>query len=209
MAKTLEALLIEARACTLCKEHLPLGPRPIVFAQTSSPVLIIGQAPGSKVHTSGIPWDDVSGNNLRDWLGIDKTIFYDTSKIAIAPMGFCYPGKGKSGDLPPRPECAPKWHEPILSKLTNRQLTLVIGQYAQKQYLGNQHKTLTERVKHWADAPNDLFPLPHPSPRNRIWMKKNPWFETEVLPELKRRFNNALTEKPINHINLTMKRGDA
>lgn len=194
MTKTLEQVLTEARDCTLCKEHLPLGPRPVVRAETGSPVLIIGQAPGTKVHASGIPWDDVNGNNLRDWLGIDKNGFYDTAKIAIVPMGFCYPGKGKSGDLPPRPECAPQWHEPILSKLTNRQLTLVIGQYAQLKYLGKEHKTLTERVKHWADAPTGLFPLPHPSPRNNIWMKKNPWFETEVLPELKRRFNDALTK---------------
>ena len=191
---TLEQVLVEARSCTLCEEDLPLGPRPVVFAETSSSVLIIGQAPGTKVHASVIPWDDVSGNNLREWLGIDKTVFYDTSKIAIVPMGLCYPGKGKSGDLPPRPECAPKWHEPILSHLSNRKLTLVIGQYAQKRYLGNQYKTLTERVKYWADAPTGLFPLPHPSPRNRIWMKKNPWFETEVLPELKRQFNAALNE---------------
>ena len=192
MKETLEQILQNARACTLCKENLPLGPRPVVRAETGSPVLIIGQAPGTKVHASGIPWDDVSGNNLREWLGIDKEVFYDTSKIAIVPMGFCYPGKGKSGDLPPRPECAPKWHEPILSHLTDRKMTLLIGQYAQLHYLGKKHKTLTERVKHWADAPGDYFPLPHPSPRNRIWMKKNPWFETEVLPKLKNRFQIAL-----------------
>ena len=192
MAELLQQILQDARACTLCKENLPLGPRPVVRAEASSPVLIIGQAPGTKVHASGIPWDDVSGNNLRDWLGIDKAVFYDTSKIAIVPMGFCYPGKGKSGDLPPRPECAPKWHKRILSQLTNRKLTLLIGQYAQLHYLGKKHTTLTERVKHWADAPDNYFPLPHPSPRNRIWMKKNPWFETEVLPELKSRFQSAI-----------------
>ena len=192
MTETLEQILNDARACTICEESLVLGPRPVVRAEVSSPILIIGQAPGTKVHASGIPWDDVSGNNLREWLGIDKTVFYDSSIISIVPMGFCYPGKGKSGDLPPRPECAPKWHEPILSQLTNCKLTLLIGQYAQLHYLGKKHKTLTERVKHWVDAPDDYFPLPHPSPRNRIWMSKNPWFETEVLPELKHRFQMAL-----------------
>jgi len=196
MTKILEQVLTNARACTLCQENLPLGPRPVVRAMVNSPILIIGQAPGTKVHASGIPWDDISGNNLRQWLGIDKTVFYDTSKIAIVPMGFCYPGKGKSGDLPPRPECAPKWHEPIITKLNNRKLTLLIGQYAQRYYLGRQHKTLTERVKRWAEAPEGYFPLPHPSPRNRLWMKKNSWFEIEVLPELKSRFQLALDNSP-------------
>ena len=192
MTQGLDAILSEARACTRCEKDLPLDPRPVVKAEACSPVLIIGQAPGTKVHASGVPWDDVSGNNLRAWLGIDKTVFYDTSKISIVPMGFCYPGKGKSGDLPPRPECAPKWHEPILNQLSNRKLTLLIGQYAQQYYLDKTHKTLTARVKDWANRPEGYFPLPHPSPRNRLWMAKNPWFETEVLPELKQQFQAAL-----------------
>ena len=191
MSETLDQVLSRVRDCRLCKD-LPLGPRPVVRASRSAPVLIIGQAPGTKVHASGIPWDDVSGNNLRHWLGIDKTLFYNTDFISIVPMGFCYPGKGKSGDLPPRPECAPQWHQTIFEHLEGRQLTLLIGQYAQNHYLDSTHKTLTARVKDWANCPAGYFPLPHPSPRNRLWMAKNPWFETEVIPELRQRFQSAL-----------------
>ena len=162
----------------------------MVRASTSARILIIGQAPGTKVHASGIPWDDASGKRLREWLQTPDDTFYDASKIAIMPMGFCYPGKGKSGDLPPRPECAPQWHQPLLEHMPNIELTLLIGQYAQQHYLRQndfltRHKTLTERVKHWQEAPQGYLPLPHPSPRNQIWLKKNPWFEQDVVSHIR------------------------
>ena len=189
----------EIHNCQICAARFAAtatahSPRPVAWFDRRAKILIAGQAPGARVHESGKPFTDASGDRLRDWMGISEATFSDPSRLAIVPMGFCYPGKGKSGDLPPRPECAPKWHEPILSHLTNRKLTLVIGQYAQIKYLGKKYKTLTERVKNWADAPTGYFPLPHPSPRNRLWMSKNPWFETEILPELKRQFNSALSE---------------
>ncbi|WP_419810897.1 uracil-DNA glycosylase family protein [Bacterioplanoides sp.] len=183
-------LLQQIENCTLCEQHLPLGPRPVVRASASARILIIGQAPGSKVHASGIPWDDASGKRLREWLQTTDDTFYDASKIAIMPMGFCYPGKGKSGDLPPRPECAQQWHQSLLEHMPNIELTLLIGQYAQQHYLRQndfltRHKTLTERVKHWQEAPQGYLPLPHPSPRNQIWLKKNPWFEQEVVSHIR------------------------
>ena len=164
----------------------------MVQASAKSKLLIIGQAPGSRVHQSGIPWDDPSGDRLRDWLKIDKETFYDADKVAIVPMGFCYPGRGRSGDNPPRPVCAPTWHERLLNEMPSIQLTLLIGQYAQRYYLKHVeasagHKTLTERVKNADKAPDHFFPLPHPSPRNQIWLKKNPWFEKETLPLLRSR----------------------
>ncbi|WP_415901320.1 uracil-DNA glycosylase family protein [Neptuniibacter sp. QD29_5] len=185
-------LLDQVRDCRLCEKALPLGPRPVVQASADSKLLIIGQAPGSKVHQSGIPWDDPSGDRLREWLRLDKETFYDANKIAIMPMGFCYPGKGQSGDNPPRPECAPTWHERLLNEMPSIQLTLLIGQYAQRYYLKQlealaDYKTLTERVKNADKAPTHLLPLPHPSPRNQIWLKKNPWFEAETLPLLRKR----------------------
>ncbi len=192
MPNDLESLLKEIRTCTVCAEHLPLGPNPVVEASQTSRILIIGQAPGTKVHASGIAWDDASGKRLRDWMGIDSDTFYDTSKVAIVPMGFCYPGRGKGGDLPPRKECAPLWHQHLLDQLPNLQLTLLIGQYAQQYYLKEKRKkTLTETVKSYTDYLPNYFPLVHPSPRNQIWMKKNEWFEKQVIPVLQQEVKMA------------------
>lgn len=182
----MKALLTQIRACRVCEAHLPLGPRPIVAADSSSSIAIIGQAPGIKVHQSGVPWDDPSGRQLRNWLGVTDAQFYDERLFALVPMGFCYPGKGKSGDLPPRPECAPLWHGPLFEHMPQLKLTLLIGQYAQKQYLQATAKgNLTENIKNYKAYLPRYFVLPHPSPRNRFWLAKNPWFEAEVLPALK------------------------
>lgn len=190
----MKKLLRNITACTLCHAHLPLGPRPVVTVSKNSRILIIGQAPGTKVHQSGIPWNDASGEELRRWLDVSKEQFYDTSLFGIMPMGFCYPGKGSSGDLPPRPECAPAWHQQLLAHMKNVKLTLLIGQYAQKYYLGPGFRgSLTETVQHYHDFLPQYFPLVHPSPRNRIWMKKNPWFETDVLPRLQSITRDLLT----------------
>jgi uracil-DNA glycosylase len=181
-------LLKEIRQCTICKDHLPLGPRPIVSAHKDAKIIIIGQAPGIKVHQTGIPWDDPSGKQLRTWLDVTDKVFYDETKIALVPMGFCYPGKGKSGDLPPRPECAPQWHQPLLDFMPNVELVILIGMYAQKYYLKDKaKKTLTETVANYRDYLPKYLPIPHPSPRNRFWLAKNPWFEKEILPELRKR----------------------
>jgi len=186
-------LLEEVRACRVCEKSLPLGPRPVLRAAASARLLIIGQAPGTRVHASGIPWDDPSGDRLRDWMGLDKEVFYDESRIAIVPMGFCYPGRGRSGDLPPRPECADLWHQRILEQLPNRELTLLIGSYAQKHYLASaRQKNLTETVREWRNYLPEFLPLPHPSPRNLRWMKKNAWFERTVVPELQRSVKHLL-----------------
>lgn len=182
----MEKLLSEIRACQICQAHLPQGCRPVLQASSKSRILLIGQAPGSKVHTSGIPWADASGDTLRTWLGVGKQQFYDPDFFALVPMGFCYPGTGKSGDLPPRPECAPTWHERVLEKMPAIRVTLLIGQYAQHRYLGNRMEgNLTETVRAWRSFLPKYLPLPHPSPRNRIWLKKNDWFEKEVVPELR------------------------
>lgn len=164
---------------------MPLGPRPIIQAGVSAKLLIIGQAPGTRVHASGIPWHDASGKRLRSWLEMSEQQFYDPAQVAIMPMGFCYPGKAKSGDLPPRPECAPLWHASVRALLPNVRLTLLIGQYAQQYYLGNRKLSLTERVKQFHDYLPDSCPLPHPSPRNQLWLRRNPWFEQQVLPALR------------------------
>ncbi len=181
-------LLDDIRHCRACEAELPLGVNPVVQSHPDARLLIIGQAPGSKVHASGVPWDDPSGNRLRQWLGIEREAFYDARKIAIMPMGFCYPGKGKSGDLPPRKECAPLWHQRLLQELPNIKFTLLIGQYAQTHYLHTDHakglKTLTERVESWQQFVPTQLPLPHPSPRNRHWLAKHPWFEQDVVPWL-------------------------
>ena len=183
----------EARACTLCEADLPLGPRPVFQVAAGARVLIAGQAPGSKVHESGVPFDDPSGERLREWLGINCDTFYDADRIALLPMGFCYPGRGKSGDLPPRPECALTWREKFLNCLECVQVTLVIGQYAMRWHLGDEAKSnLTETVRAWREFVPSVFPLPHPSPRNNIWLKKNAWFERDVLPELRRTIKRAL-----------------
>lgn len=182
------SLAEEIHACAVCAAHLPLGPRPIVQFSPTSKLLIIGQAPGSKVHHSGIPWNDQSGDLLRKWLQLDKASFYNPEKVALMPMGFCYPGSGKSGDLPPRTECAPHWHQLILQQFESIALTLFIGQYSQAYYLKEKARpSLTETVAAFREYLPDRLPLPHPSPRNRIWMKKNPWFEQDLLPVLQKR----------------------
>ena len=194
MADTdLDGLLDEIRACRVCEGVLVHGVRPIVQAGQGARILIIGQAPGSKVHASGLAWDDDSGDRLRDWTGLDSGTFYDPDRVAQMPSGFCYPGKGDGGDLPPRRECAPLWHDRLMAKLPGLRLTLLVGQYAQARYLPRELRpSMTEAVRRFAEAPEGLFPLPHPAWRSRIWMKRNPWFETEVLPVLRRRVREAL-----------------
>ena len=186
MADRLEQLLTEIRACRICEAHLPLGPRPVLQASATSRLLIVSQAPGRKVHESGIPFNDVSGDRLREWLGIDKPTFYDASRIAIVPMGFCYPGvDARGGDRPPRPECAPAWRDRLLPLLPEVELTLLIGQYAMAWHLGPRHRaSLTETVAAWRDYLPRQLPLPHPSWRNTGWLKRNPWFEGDLLPVL-------------------------
>jgi uracil-DNA glycosylase len=189
-------LLDNITACTACTLHLPLGPRPVVRASDPrARILIIGQAPGTKVHASGVPWDDASGKRLREWLGVTPGQFYDESLFAIMPMGFCYPGRGKDGDNPPRPECAPLWHDRVRATLPDIRLTLLIGTYAQARYLGDSRKnTLGETIRAWRDYINEGYlPLVHPSPRNQIWLKRNPWFEAEIVPYLKGAVMTALT----------------
>ena len=181
----LESLLTEISACRRCASALPLGPNPVLRASTSARILIAGQAPGIRVHESSIPFDDPSGDRLREWLGVDRDTFYDSGQIAIIPMGFCYPGTGKSGDLPPRPECAATWHHQLMDLLPRVELILAIGQYAQSWHLGATRKrNLTETVRCWRVYQPRFLPLPHPSPRNNIWLKKNPWFAKQVIPNL-------------------------
>ncbi|GAB2188742.1 uracil-DNA glycosylase family protein [Sessilibacter sp. MAH1] len=190
MICSLAEIFKQVRNCKECESHLPLGCNPVVRGAESAKIVIIGQAPGTKVHASGVPWDDASGDRLRFWLGLDKSDFYDESKIALIPMGFCYPGRGKSGDLPPRKECAPLWHERIFSALPNLQLKILVGSYAQKYYLKNhshysKNATLTQTVQNWRQFQPNYFPLVHPSPRNQLWLQKNPWFEQELLEPLR------------------------
>jgi len=190
---TMQKLLSEIRNCEVCKAHLPLGPRPIVAAHEEAKILIIGHAPGTKVHASGIPWDDQSGKRLRSWMGLASETFYDETKVAQMPMGFCYPGKGKTGDLPPRPECAPLWHNPLLKELKSVALTILIGQYSQRYYLGaSMKKNLTETVKNYKEYLPKYIVIPHPSPRNRFWLTKNPWFEEEVVPVMQDKISTLL-----------------
>ena len=187
----MEELLADIRKCTICKDFIE--PNPVVLASKQSKIIIVGQAPGIKVHQSGIAWDDASGKQLRKWLGVTDAQFYDTNNFAIVPMGFCYPGKGKSGDLPPRKECAPKWHQPLLDEMPNVKLIILIGMYAQNYHLKDKAKrTLTETVDAFHEYLPDYFVLPHPSPRNRFWLTKNPWFEKEVLPQLKKMIKELL-----------------
>ena len=169
--------------CRFCEDNLE--PRPVVRLGSNARLLIIGQAPGTKVHTSGIPWHDASGKRLREWLALSEAQFYDTEMIAIMPMGFCYPGKGQRGDLPPRPECQQRWHARILSELANVRLTLLIGQYAQRAYLSDAFQSLTDNVRAWQQWLPEFIPLPHPSPRNQLWLKQRPWFEKTLVPEMR------------------------
>lgn len=185
-------LLDSVRQCRLCEKSLPMGPRPVLQIDPRASILIAGQAPGRRVHESRIPFDDPSGDRLREWLSISREVFYDATKVAILPMGFCYPGTGKSGDLPPRPECAKAWRHQLLQRLPNIKLTLVIGKYAQKWHLPKMEKNLTETVRAWKGYGDGVMPLPHPSPRNNIWLKKNPWFSESLLPELKKAAKHAL-----------------
>ena len=190
----LDTLLTEIRACRICEASLPMEPRPILRANASARLLIVGQAPGTLVHGSGIPWNDASGMRLRGWLGLDRDAFYNEANVAIVPMGFCYPGRGVSGDLPPRPECSRAWHHRLLPLLPNIQLVLAIGQYAQVYFLGEQRKkTLTDTVMAWKEYAPRVFPLPHPSPRNIGWFKHNPWFDDEVVPALRKRVEDVLS----------------
>ncbi len=182
-----DELVRQVRACTMCAENLPYGPRPVVQLSQSSRILVVGQAPGRRVHETGLPFSDPSGDRLRQWMGITRETFYDDRKLAILPMGFCYPGTGKSGDLPPRPECAPAWRNALLERLPNIGLTLVIGQYAQAWHLQGREKSVTENVRNWQRYWPDILPMPHPSPRNNLWLRRNPWFEEEVIPELQKR----------------------
>lgn len=190
----LPELLREVRACRHCETHLPCGPRPILRVSASARLLIIGQAPGTRVHASGIPWNDDSGERLRDWLGLSLEQFYDESRVAIIPMGLCYPGKGKSGDLPPRPECAPLWHDRLLSHLPRIRLTLLVGRYAQLRYLGNRGRTVTDTVQQADWLMDKRLPLVHPSPRNRRWLATNSWFERDFVPILRERVRGFLND---------------
>ena len=194
MTSDLNSLLIEIRKCRECEANLPLEPRPILAAHQDARILIIGQAPGIRVHESGVPWDDPSGERLRNWMGITAADFYNPKKVAIVPMGFCYPGKGSTGDLPPRKECAQLWHRRLLDKLSKVKFTLVLGRYAQTYRLGDQNKsTLTKTVAAWKNFTPSCLPLPHPSPLNNRWLKKNAWFEKDVIPYLKRRTRRVLS----------------
>ena len=189
----LGALLAEVRQCTLCAAHLPLPPRPVLQADSRARILIASQAPGRRVALTGIPFDDASGERLRAWMGVDSAVFYDPARVAILPMAFCYPGKGRAGDLPPRPECAPAWRAQLLAQLPALELTLVIGSYAQAWHLqGSTKSTLTENVREWRSFGDGVIPLPHPSPRNNLWLRRNPWFEQELLPVLQARIRRLI-----------------
>ena len=193
LRKRMKKLLIEISACTICKKHLPFVPRPVLQAGPDAKIIIIGQAPGLKVQQSGKPWDDASGKKLREWLGVSEEIFYDPKKIALVPMGFCYPGKGASGDLPPRPECAPQWHNLLLASMKKVELSILIGQYSQNYYLGDKAKeNLTATVKAYKKYLPQYFALPHPSPKNRFWLIKNKWFEKETIPLLQKKVKMIL-----------------
>ena len=192
-SETFDHLLARVRACTVCAAYLPNPPRPILIASPGARLLIVGQAPGRRVHETGIPWNDPSGDQLREWLGLTREAFYDASRIAIVPTGMCYPGTVDGSDLPPRPECAPLWHPPLRAAMPDIRLTLLVGAYAQAYYLGERRgRTLAATVASWRDFVPDFLPLPHPSPRNRGWLKRNPWFSAEVLPVLRERVGTLL-----------------
>lgn len=200
MPDKMQLLLKDVRACQACAAHLPLGARPIVQASAEARILIVGQAPGLKVHESGIPWDDASGQRLREWLGLTEEEFYDASKIAILPIGFCYPGKGKSGDLPPRKECFRMWHDRFQLEMRELRLRILLGSYAHHRYLGNRRKaSLTETVKAWKEYAPEFIPLPHPSPLNNIWLHKNTWF-LQTLPQVKALVKRAMNSNSSRNI---------
>ncbi len=192
MSPAVAQLLEEVRACRHCAAALPHPPRPVLQLDPRARILIAGQAPGRRVQESGVPFDDPSGDRLRDWLGLDREAFYDPGRVAILPMGLCYPGRGRSGDLPPRPECAPLWRARLLASLSSLRLSLIIGSHALDWHLPDHPASLTDSVRGWREFPPRVLALPHPSPRNNIWLKKNPWFERELLPELRRRVTQAL-----------------
>ena len=195
-ARSLTDLLVEIRRCTVCAEFLDDGPRPIVQASGRARIVIIGQAPGRRVHESGVPWNDPSGRTLRSWLGLTDEQFYDPDVVALVPMGFCYPGSASSGDKPPRPECAPLWHDPLLGHLPEDRLEIIIGTYAQRRYITDRKKTLTETVANWATYLPGQVVLPHPSPRNQHWLTRNPWFESDTLPAVRARIAGFLADAP-------------
>lgn len=184
-------LLCEIRDCRICEDHLPFGPRPIIEATKNSKIILISQAPGRVVHESGVAWKDQSGKKLREWLGVDDDQFYDTSNFAILPMGFCYPGKAKTGDAPPRKECAPMWHDKVWQELNEVKLKILIGSYASKYYLGG-NENLTQKVGNYESYLPDFWPIPHPSPVNRFWRMKNPWFEDEIIPKLQDKISKII-----------------
>ncbi len=186
------SLMTEVRACKICEAQLPLGARPVLQLHPAARILIAGQAPGRKVHDSGVPFDDASGNRLREWLNVSREVFYDPRQVAILPMGFCFPGSGKSGDLPPRPECEPAWRKQLLDQLHSLELVLVLGKYAQLYHFDDAGLSLTELVKSWRSYWPKVVPLPHPSPRNNPWLRRNPWFEAELLPSLRKRVSGIL-----------------
>ncbi|QSP93546.1 uracil-DNA glycosylase family protein [Marinobacter salinisoli] len=188
-----DELVRRVRACTLCREVLPHSPRPVIQLSEAARILVVGQAPGRRVHETGLPFNDPSGDRLREWMGITRDTFYDEQQLAILPMGFCYPGTGKSGDLPPRPECAPAWRQVLLDRLPNIELTLLIGQYAQNWHLPAGGKTVAENVSQWRRYWPEVMPMPHPSPRNNLWLRRHPWFETEAVPALRERVAAVLS----------------
>lgn len=196
----LPSLLQAVRACTLCAEQLPHGPRPVLQADARARILVAGQAPGRRVHASGVPFDDASGNRLRQWMGLDRARFYDPALVAILPMGLCYPGTGRSGDLPPRRECAPQWRQALLDAMPQIELSLIIGQHAMAWHLpaapNTGSRTLTEQARGWREHWPALLPMPHPSPRNNLWLKANPWFEQQVVPALQARVAALLGPPP-------------
>ncbi len=192
MTHPLLKLVEEVRTCTVCASSLPLGPKPLLAADPASRILIIGQAPGKATHLAGVPWQDRSGDTLRKWLGVTREEFYDPRLIAIVPTGFCYPGTGKTGDLPPRPECAPLWHPKILPMLTELRLTIYLGSYAFGANLGDHYANLTEAAADFRTLMPDRIVLPHPSPRNGMWASQRPWFQAELIPALQARVRAIL-----------------
>jgi uracil-DNA glycosylase len=191
--RTLDSLLKAVRGCRACEAHLPLGPRPVLRAGKTARILVVGQAPGVRVHTTGIPWGDPSGERLRAWMGVNTDVFYDESRVAIIPMGYCYPGRGNDGDMPPRRECASLWLDHLLAKLPQIELTLLIGQYAQRHFLASRRKpSLAETAKAWREYAPQYIPLPHPSPRNQPWFKRHAWFEEQLVPMLQSRIKTLL-----------------